>query len=355
MDLLNSALFAVVKARGTLPKHLIGDLAINLFGGLVSDHKDQIETRQERVRQSNVFHQIQRGVEVAEDRIGSRQNAAPRIQSHVHPGLGDGHALLFHGFVDGHAIHLVHLVKLVDANDPTICQDHRARLQVKLSRSCVPDHGRSEANTTGAPTSGTDGQWSGVHDEAKHLTLPTGWVAHQQDIDVSAQMRAIRQVLFNTTKHLEQQTSFHALMSTNGGRKGACQELEGVLSLRNLLDVVDIFGRKVGLCEFFHRLDVCGHQLCREDSVGEVLQRRWKGSIDPNHLDSVSRFGLVTKVAITDHFDAPGNLPRWRRIWRFLDGEMLRVLINAEGHVHLQVVLVAVLLWKAGSASGRDH
>ena len=24
----------------------------------------------------------------------------------------------------------------------------------------VPDHGRSEANTTGAPTSGTDGQWS---------------------------------------------------------------------------------------------------------------------------------------------------------------------------------------------------
>ena len=22
----------------------------------------------------------------------------------------------------------------------------------------------------------------GVHDEAKHLTLPTGWVAHQQDL-----------------------------------------------------------------------------------------------------------------------------------------------------------------------------
>lgn len=43
--------------------------------------------------------------------------------------LGDGDPTLLHHFVDGRAVHVRHLVKLIDANHASVSQDHGPRFQ----------------------------------------------------------------------------------------------------------------------------------------------------------------------------------------------------------------------------------
>mmetsp|Transcript_97812 Transcript_97812/g.119818 ORF Transcript_97812/g.119818 Transcript_97812/m.119818 type:complete len:423 (+) Transcript_97812:1154-2422(+) len=270
----------------------------------------------------------------------------------MHASLGNGHALLFHRFVDRHAIHLVHLVELVDANGAPIRQDHGTRLQMKLAGAGVPNHGCGQTNATGAAARGADGQGSCVHHEAQHLRFATGRIAHEKYIDISSKVSSVGQVLFDTAEHLQQKTGFHSLMTANGWRKGTCQEFEGVLSLGNLVDVFDVFGGELGHRQGADGLDVGRHQLGRKDAIGEVLQWWWEGPIDSDHLDAISRLRLVTEVAIANHLDAPWNLPGRRCVGRLLDGEMLRVLVHAKGDIHLHFVAFLILLGKACRAHG---
>ena len=68
--------------------------------------------------------------------------------------LGDRHRLLLHDFVDRDAVHIRHLVKLVNAHDATIRQDHSTRLQTPLTRFAIGRDGCSQTNTAAATASG---------------------------------------------------------------------------------------------------------------------------------------------------------------------------------------------------------
>ena len=49
------------------------------------------------------------------DGVGSSQDGCASVECGLDASLGDGDGLLLHGFVDGHLIPHVHLVKLIDA------------------------------------------------------------------------------------------------------------------------------------------------------------------------------------------------------------------------------------------------
>lgn len=68
----------------------------------------------------------------AVDRVGGCQNTAAGIEPSVDAGLGDGDSALLHHLVDGRAVHVRHLVKLIDANHASVSQDHGPRLQTPL-------------------------------------------------------------------------------------------------------------------------------------------------------------------------------------------------------------------------------
>ena len=61
------------------------------------------------------------------DGVGSRQHATAGIQPGVDACLSDRDATLLHDLVDGRAIHVRHLVKLVDADHSPVRQHHGAR------------------------------------------------------------------------------------------------------------------------------------------------------------------------------------------------------------------------------------
>ena len=70
--------------------------------------------------------------------------------------LGNSDAALLHRLVNRRSVQLVHLVKLVNANDATIGQDHCACLKTPLARLIVLGDGGSETDATGAATGGVD-------------------------------------------------------------------------------------------------------------------------------------------------------------------------------------------------------
>lgn len=60
----------------------------------------------------------------AVDGVGSSQYGAAGIETGVDTGLGDCDAALLHHLVDGCAVHVGHLVELVDAHHAAVSQHH---------------------------------------------------------------------------------------------------------------------------------------------------------------------------------------------------------------------------------------
>lgn len=67
------------------------------------------------------------------DGVGGRQHGAAGVEAGVDSRLGDGDAALLHHLVDGRAVHVGHLVELVDAHHAAVGQHHGPRLQTALA------------------------------------------------------------------------------------------------------------------------------------------------------------------------------------------------------------------------------
>ena len=69
----------------------------------------------------------------AVDRVGRSQHGAAGVEAGVDAGLSDGDAALLHHLVDGCAVHVGHLVELVDADHASVRQHHGPGLQSALT------------------------------------------------------------------------------------------------------------------------------------------------------------------------------------------------------------------------------
>jgi hypothetical protein len=87
------------------------------------------EKQQRRTNLSRTLHIII----ATKHRVRRRQHAGPRVQDRRNTRFGDGDRLLLHGLVNGDTILVAHLVKLVDADDAAVGEDHRAAFEEKLS------------------------------------------------------------------------------------------------------------------------------------------------------------------------------------------------------------------------------
>ena len=70
----------------------------------------------------------------------AEQHSEQPVKGGGDAGLGNGDGLLLHGLVDRHPVVLAHLVELIDAHHPTICQNHGASLQQKTSSHEILAH-----------------------------------------------------------------------------------------------------------------------------------------------------------------------------------------------------------------------
>lgn len=106
--------------------------------------------------------------------------------------------------MDGDTVDFGHLVKLVDADDAPISEDHRAGLEASLARLLVGRDSRRQSDAGRTTTGCGDGERCGVEDEAEHLRLGGRGVADHEDVDVSTQVGAVREVLLDTAEEEEE-------------------------------------------------------------------------------------------------------------------------------------------------------
>lgn len=86
----------------------------------VLDNRKAIEPRQNRIGERNVLVEGSRGVVSAAFWVRRSNDTAAGLKGGDDPCLGDRDGLLLHGLVDGDAVLVVHLIKLVDEANPAV-------------------------------------------------------------------------------------------------------------------------------------------------------------------------------------------------------------------------------------------
>ena len=99
----------------------------------ITDHAEDVEAREDGLGELDVPSKRDGAVVAAAEGVGGCDNRAAGLQRCDDAGFGDGNSLLFHGFVDGGAVLVVHLVEFVDQACALISKHERATLECPLS------------------------------------------------------------------------------------------------------------------------------------------------------------------------------------------------------------------------------
>lgn len=188
---------------------------------LVLDDAEDIEAGQDGLGQLDVLGEGQGGVVAAPNGVGRGDDGAAGLQGGDDAGLADADALLLHGLVDGGAIGVVHLVKLVDEADTAVGEDEGAALQCPFAGHRVLAHGRSQTHSRGTLACGVHGARGGLLDVLEELALGHTRVTQHEHIYVAAEGMLALDVLGLAAKETEGdgRLDFHA--AVDGGSDGA--------------------------------------------------------------------------------------------------------------------------------------
>lgn len=115
--------------------HALSDASIHLRVLVIKHDKQQVKSGEQGISKADVPCHRLVSLVVTPDRVGSSDHRAPSVETSVDSCLRNRDGLLFHNFVNGHSISIVHFIELIDANDAAVSQYHRTSFQVSLT--CV--------------------------------------------------------------------------------------------------------------------------------------------------------------------------------------------------------------------------
>lgn len=102
--------------------HLLHSPEVIVSVGPVLNQPEEVESRKQSSRKLDVLLKTAAGIISAVGRIGRSQDGASGIERGENPRLGDGDGLLLHNLMDGCAVSLGHLVKLINAAHALVSQ-----------------------------------------------------------------------------------------------------------------------------------------------------------------------------------------------------------------------------------------
>lgn len=97
--------------------------------------------------------------------------------------------------MNGDPVLVPHLVKLVNADDSTVGEDHRAAFEVKLPRLRIPLHRRRQTCRRGPLARSVDRDRRDFLDEFQQLRFGGTGVTEHEDVDVATEAHAVGQDL----------------------------------------------------------------------------------------------------------------------------------------------------------------
>jgi len=107
---------------------VLGQPLVVVPGRSVEDEEEDVEPREKSGGKVDVLDGGDLRVVSTVERVGSSEDGRSSVKGGGDSGFGDGDGLLFHDFVNGGSIRLVHLVELVDAADSVVRENESSSL-----------------------------------------------------------------------------------------------------------------------------------------------------------------------------------------------------------------------------------
>ena len=117
---------------------------VERFKSLISNDENSIETRQNGRLEINLLGCVLKIIVSTIEGVRCRQDGGSRVENGRDTGFSNGDSLLLHSFMDGNSILWAHLVKLIDADDATISENHGSAFELELACSIILNHGSSQ-------------------------------------------------------------------------------------------------------------------------------------------------------------------------------------------------------------------
>jgi hypothetical protein len=127
--------------------NMLGQMAVDGLIAFVEDHEEQVESRHDGRAHVDVGPEGRLAVVSASYGIGGGEDTGASVESGLDAGFGYRDGLLFHGFVDGHLVCYVHLVKLVNGTDAVVSEHESPGFDGEFSSLFVFDNGGCETSS----------------------------------------------------------------------------------------------------------------------------------------------------------------------------------------------------------------
>lgn len=99
---------------------MIGNSLVILTGIEISYNEYAVKSRKDGGLQLDLLRNLLQLIIPAKNRIGCCKHGSARVEPSCNPCFCHTDGLLLHGFVDGHSVLWLHLIKLVNAHYATI-------------------------------------------------------------------------------------------------------------------------------------------------------------------------------------------------------------------------------------------
>eukprot|EP00051_Salpingoeca_urceolata_P023230 m.391278 g.391278 ORF g.391278 m.391278 type:complete len:772 (-) comp20080_c0_seq16:573-2888(-) len=333
-----------------------GKFLIPLFVVFVLDDEDEIETREDGTLKLNVLIGGLGVVPATKHRVGGSKYRGPRVERGGNSGLSNGNGLLFHGFVNRHAVSLSHLVEFVNANHTTIGKHHCTAFEIKLARRSVANDRRSETCCTAAFAGRVNPHWSDALRKLEQLALGCAGITEKQHVDVTTQACRIRQHFCRATKQQARESLFDVFGSKNRRGNALADALVNVGLAEELCKLLFLlFGKRalrtpsaLGISLHAHDTKV---RVAGANSGDATLLFGGKDGENANDGAAGARHGTICEVAIRCQQQVPGHLSRRDHLGCFLKLE--RLLVDTGALVGDNIVRVkGAFLLPLGRLSG---
>lgn len=123
-----------------------------------------------------------------------------------------------------------------------------------LTSLFVRRHSGCQSDTTRTPSSSRDRKRCRVQHEPQHLTLRRTRISHHENVDVSPQVRTVRQILLDSSQEQEQNGLFDVVGAVDRGGEGLPQERVGIFAFRDATDLANVVVREGLLSDSGSRL-----------------------------------------------------------------------------------------------------
>mmetsp|Transcript_45305 Transcript_45305/g.102634 ORF Transcript_45305/g.102634 Transcript_45305/m.102634 type:complete len:317 (-) Transcript_45305:657-1607(-) len=258
--------------------------------------------------------------------------------------------------MDGGAVVLVHLVKLIDATDARVSQHQGSALQGHLAGLVVANHGRGETHAAGALAGGVHRARGDVHSLLQQLALGHPGITHEERVDVTTNLHAVLLRLCDGTHQSQQQRLLHVVVSENlrrNGPRGTLVELLLALQV-GLVDLALQLLRIRGLfvVPVLVLLDGVGIEihLLHGALFGSLEPWQRVGAVHACDGDSLPREDLAREVARKDHIDTPRDASNRDLCGGLLHPHLLILREDAISDVAIELAHPLVVLALLGRA-----